>query len=64
MLRRLTFLSLIALSSFAIGEATAKKAPISEPQIASDHLPVKKVVLYKNGVGYFEHMGKCAVTRI
>lgn len=25
---------------------------------APDHLPIKRVVLYKNGVGYFEHLGK------
>src|SRR6266852_8007143 len=24
----------------------------------SQKLPVKRVVLYKNGVGYFEHLGK------
>ena len=24
----------------------------------ADKLPVKRVVLYKNGVGYFEHLGK------
>src|SRR5262245_6072978 len=24
----------------------------------SDRLPVKRVVLYKNGVGYFEHVGR------
>ena len=25
---------------------------------SSDRLPVKRVVLYKNGVGYFEHMAR------
>jgi hypothetical protein len=25
---------------------------------AADHFPIKRVVLYKNGVGYFEHVGK------
>ena len=58
MLRRLACFSLILLSSFAIGETTARKTQISEPQTSSDHLPVKRVVLYKNGVGYFEHVGK------
>src|SRR5215510_14528925 len=24
---------------------------------AADKLPIKRVVLYKNGVGYFEHLG-------
>ncbi len=58
MLRRLACFSLILLSSFAISETTARKTQISEPQTSSDHLPVKRVVLYKNGVGYFEHVGR------
>ena len=28
------------------------------PANTSDNLPIKRVVLYKNGVGYFEHLGK------
>ena len=31
-------------------------APQAAPQVVKD-LPVRKVVLYKNGVGYFEHAG-------
>src|SRR6476469_672941 len=31
-------------------------APAQTP--APDKLPIKRVVLYKNGVGYFEHQGK------
>jgi hypothetical protein len=58
MLRRLACFSLILLSSFAISETTSRKTQISEPQTSSDHLPVKRVVLYKNGVGYFEHVGR------
>lgn len=27
-------------------------------QVPADRLPVKRVVLYKNGVGYFEHLGR------
>ncbi len=34
----------------------APKAQMAPPQAAKD-LPVRKVVLYKNGVGYFEHAG-------
>ena len=29
--------------------------PVSEARDSSARLPVKRVVLYKNGVGYFEH---------
>jgi len=32
------------------------KSPLAAPQVLKD-LPVRKVVLYKNGVGYFEHSG-------
>jgi len=32
------------------------KAQLAAPQVLKD-LPVRKVVLYKNGVGYFEHAG-------
>ena len=32
------------------------KAQLASPQVVKD-LPVRKVVLYKNGVGYFEHAG-------
>ena len=34
----------------------APKAQPTTPQVVKD-LPVRKVVLYKNGVGYFEHAG-------
>src|SRR5271154_131704 len=41
--------------------ATAKPAEAAEKSVASHAaggLPVHRVVLYKNGVGYFEHLGK------
>jgi hypothetical protein len=32
---------------------------VKDPEAsASVSLPVKKVILYKNGVGYFEHCGR------
>ena len=40
--------------------AKARPAAVAEPTAASGavkDLPVRKVVLYKNGVGYFEHAG-------
>jgi hypothetical protein len=36
-----------------VGLATA----IAQPAV-EDRLPVKRVVLYKNGIGYFEHLGR------
>jgi hypothetical protein len=45
-------------------KSTAPKAPLAAPQVPPvsaqvlvKDLPVRKVVLYKNGVGYFEHAG-------
>ena len=37
-------------------KAAAPQAQPAPPQVVKD-LPVRKVVLYKNGVGYFEHAG-------
>ena len=37
-------------------KASAPQAQMAPPQAVKD-LPVRKVVLYKNGVGYFEHAG-------
>jgi hypothetical protein len=45
--------STLALCFFAL--ATLAE---SSPEDASHRLPVKHVVLYKNGVGYFEHNGR------
>jgi hypothetical protein len=30
----------------------------AQPTPAPDRLPIKRVVLYKNGIGYFEHLGQ------
>ncbi len=44
-------LALLLLVSFAYAETKSPSAPLSG-------LPVRRVVLYKNGVGYFEHSGR------
>jgi hypothetical protein len=36
----------------------AAKAPASGDIQRADALPVRRVVLYKNGIGYFEHLGR------
>jgi cell division septation protein DedD len=41
--------------------APAASSSTAEPRSASEtpeKLPVRRVVLYKNGVGYFEHLGR------
>jgi hypothetical protein len=40
----------------AKAKPAAPQAQLAPPQVVKD-LPVRKVVLYKNGVGYFEHAG-------
>ncbi len=44
------------LRSFWVVLALSAIAPAQTP--APDKLPIKRVVLYKNGVGYFEHLGQ------
>ena len=46
----------ILLSTFTSAQTAAKSAKTSTQMSAE--LPVKRVVLYKNGVGYFEHSGR------
>ncbi len=49
LLRRLVCVSLFPLSALVVAQTS------TEPHA---QLPVKRVVLYKNGVGYFEHAGR------
>ena len=46
----LAFLSLLPFAPFAHGQST--------PPEHSAELPVTRVSLYKNGVGFFEHTGQ------
>lgn len=63
MLRRVTFVLLVGLCTSATAQRKpATPRPTAQPQPAavsdsasSARLPVKRVVLYKNGIGYFEH---------
>src|SRR6188472_1360611 len=45
----------LILSVFIQAQAPAPKPAASQ---ISDSLPVRRVVLYKSGVGYFEHLGR------
>ena len=62
---RLSYLCLCSLSLFS-ATVYAQDTPVKSTKIKSEEsvaksnvpLPVKKVVLYKNGVGYFEHRGQ------
>jgi hypothetical protein len=39
-------------------ESAVKTEQLIAPSEAHANLPVRRVVLYKNGVGYFEHLGQ------
>ncbi|MGB9469859.1 MAG: hypothetical protein WBQ59_10960 [Candidatus Acidiferrum sp.] len=40
--------------------ATPQAEPRTSASESSEKLPVRRVVLYKNGVGHFEHLGRVA----
>ena len=58
-MRRIALMMVLAMYSFAgLVNAQQLAAPAAAPENArqaAGRLPVKRVVLYKNGVGYFEH---------
>src|SRR6267378_4058251 len=66
MLRRVPPVLLLGLCISAAQQKPATSAPTAKSQAASllsgpassARLPVKRVVLYKNGVGYFEHTAR------
>jgi hypothetical protein len=59
---RRPFVPLIVLLAFsgysALTLAQAPPRPAPRPASQADRLPVRRVVLYKSGVGYFEHLGR------
>jgi len=64
MRKLLAFVCLVAVSPFP-GGAQQQPRPVSvkmntnvAPEAQAPDLPVRRVVLYKNGVGYFEHLGR------
>lgn len=64
-LRRFLSASLLVSSAVLLAQ-TPQSKPVTPPSQASEgatrsagaELPVRRVVLYKNGVGYFEHAGR------
>ena len=48
------WLALVAMSS---GQSPSPSTPSAHPADSAARLPVTRVILYKNGVGYFEHAG-------
>lgn len=50
--------SLIAQSKAEAGKGSQPKTTTTASTDAESRLPVKRVVLYKNGVGYFEHAAR------
>jgi hypothetical protein len=57
----LSFLSALVICTLALAQAPAPASPAPAAAARNEsapRLPVKKVVLYKNGVGYFEHAAR------
>lgn len=69
-MRKFALVAVIGFTSLALFAQAAKPAPAAKPKPAAPvvaaestphaaaEMPVKRVVLYKNGVGYFEHSGQ------
>jgi hypothetical protein len=60
-MRLSTLAVLAALSLTAVSPAQKKTEPAKPVPVTADssaRLPIKRVVLYKNGVGYFEHTAR------
>lgn len=51
-------LSLPVLSLSVAAQTPLKPRPVEPPKPAASELPITRVALYKNGVGFFEHAGK------
>ncbi|MGH9791174.1 MAG: hypothetical protein ACRD5W_08200, partial [Candidatus Acidiferrales bacterium] len=50
----------LLLNSIPVAAQSGQSAPAAQPGASggeATRLPVRRVVLYKNGVGYFEHLG-------
>src|SRR4051794_4659590 len=64
MLRRLITLALASLPVLTFAQAPpAPRLPVTAPpsqrrEASTTTLPIRRVVLYKTGVGYFEHLGR------
>ena len=67
MLRKLVIASLLPLSPWLVAQSPVAQTsvsphdahhPVAAASRDSAELPVRRVVLYKNGVGYFEHEGR------
>jgi hypothetical protein len=65
MLRRVTLVLLVSLYTAAAQQKPGTFNPTANPHSvavsdssSSARLPVKRVVLYKNGIGYFEHTAR------
>lgn len=55
--RSLLFSPILTLALFASGAAQARPHPATQARAQSE-LPITRVALYKNGVGFFEHTGR------
>src|SRR5437016_6106398 len=64
------YLFLAAALALAVVQPMRAQTPAQQPEASAPapaaggtKLPVRRVILYKNGVGYFEHLGKVRGTQ-
>src|SRR5215470_2216672 len=55
---RRTALVVCALIAIALPVIRAQTPPIPARPVQPGNIPVRRVILYKNGIGYFEHVGR------
>src|SRR5512138_112280 len=63
-LRRTTFPEPIAMRTRAATLALALGACAHGPSVGTDQLPLRRVVVYRNGVGYFERSGSVKAEKL
>src|SRR5438067_8749224 len=54
----LAICALFVISLQMIQAQTPARRAVGSQSTSPDMLPVRRVILYKNGIGYFEHLGK------
>ena len=54
----LALCALLVISLQMIQAQTPARRAVGSQSTSPDMLPVRRVILYKNGIGYFEHLGK------
>ena len=49
---------ILAASGLLVAQSPTARNVQTQPTLTAEGLPVRRVLLYKNGIGYFEHIGR------